>query len=87
MRIWEIAGAVLVLVGLVVFYQVFAMLVNEQPRLIESGPLTLIGIIVFRGGVHLLKVGAAAQACREWQAEQRAAKNAPPRQLPGPNRP
>ncbi|MBY0524931.1 MAG: hypothetical protein K2R98_16115 [Gemmataceae bacterium] len=65
MRLWEIAGWLLMILGLFVFYQCFALLVSDQPRIIEAGPLTFIGAIVFRGGIHLLKVGAAARLCRQ----------------------
>jgi vacuolar-type H+-ATPase subunit I/STV1 len=64
MRLWEIGGWFLVVLGLFLFYQVFALLVSDRPSLIESGPLTVIGIFVFRGGIHLLKVAAAVQACK-----------------------
>src|SRR5260370_42097226 len=61
MRFWlrELAGWVLVLLGLYVFFICLVLLVNEPPRIIQTGPLTLIGIIIFRGGIHLLKVAVA----------------------------
>src|SRR5207237_244219 len=50
MRFWihEIAGWLLLGLGLLVFYLCFAMLVNLQ--ILEAGPMTVIGIILFRGG-------------------------------------
>jgi len=65
MRFWirEIAGWLLVGLGLFIFYICVAILLSDRPRLIEAGPLTLIGIIVFRGGIHLLKVAVAARIC------------------------
>jgi hypothetical protein len=65
MRFWirEIAGWLLIGLGLFIFYICVAILLSDRPRLIEAGPLTLIGIIVFRGGIHLLKVAVAARIC------------------------
>jgi len=60
----EIAGWLLLIVGLFILYSCFVMLANERPpRIIEAAPLTLIGIIVFRGGIQLLKVAVAARIC------------------------
>lgn len=62
----EVAGWVLVVLGLVLFYQVFAFLTREPyPAFLESGPLLLMGIFVFRGGIHLLKVAVAARICMQ----------------------
>jgi hypothetical protein len=77
MRFWlrELAGWVLVLLGLYVFLICIDVLVNRggprgpAPLLLESGPLTLIGIIIFRGGIHLLKVAVAARVCMHAQVE------------------
>jgi hypothetical protein len=65
MRFWvrEFAGWALVLVGLYFFVVCLALLINEPQSYLEAGPLTLIGIIVFRGGIHLLKVAMAARVC------------------------
>jgi len=75
MRLWEIAGWLLLIVGLFVFYQCFAMLVSPEPHIIEAGPLTIIGALIFRGGIHLLKVGAAVQVCRQLQASMRETRS------------
>jgi len=65
MRFWirEFAGWALVIVGLYFFLVCLALLINEPQYYIQAGPLTLIGIIVFRGGIHLLKVAMAARVC------------------------
>jgi hypothetical protein len=65
MRFWvrEIAGWLLVGLGLFLFYIVLAITLPERPWLITAGPVTLIAIIVFRGGIHLLKVAVAARIC------------------------
>ena len=59
----EIAGWVLVAIGLYVFLQAYGLLVNK--RVFEAGPTVVIGFVVFRGGIHLLKVAVAAQAARK----------------------
>jgi hypothetical protein len=65
MRFWlrEIAGWLLVGLSLGVFYLCFVLLVNHY--VLEGGPLTLVGIILFRGGIHLLKVAVAARICQQ----------------------
>jgi len=65
MRFWlrELAGWILVSLGLGVFYICAVILINDPPLLLSSGPLTVIGIIIFRGGIHLLKVAVAARVC------------------------
>lgn len=70
MRFWtrEIAGWLLVALGLFVFYICISLLLTTN-KILEGGALTLIGVIVFRGGIHLLKVAVAAQVCL--QAQQR----------------
>jgi hypothetical protein len=74
MRFWlrELAGWALVALGLYVFYWCFVMLMSDRPWIISAGPLTLIGIIVFRGGIHLLKVAVAARVCLHAQREIRS---------------
>jgi hypothetical protein len=77
MRFWirELAGWVLVILGLYVFLICIDILLNRAgprgpaPLILESGPLTVIGIIIFRGGIHLLKVAVAARVCLVAHAE------------------
>jgi hypothetical protein len=79
MRFWlrEIAGWLLVLAGLFLFWCCLALLLNERPQYIQAGPLTLIAIIVFRGGIHLLKVAVAARIVLA--AERQARRQESPR--------
>ena len=66
----EIAGWLLLVIGLFILYSCFVMLANERPpRIIEAVPLTLIGVIVFRGGIQLLKVAVAARICLRAQEQ------------------
>jgi NADH:ubiquinone oxidoreductase subunit 6 (subunit J) len=66
-RFWfrESAGWLLILIGLWVFG--FCLWSLTQPPapgvigLLEAPFLTIIGIFVFRGGIHLLKVAVAAR--------------------------
>ena len=58
----EIAGWALILIGLFIFWTAYGLLLNK--RVFEAGPVTFMGFIVFRGGVHLLKVAVAAQAAQ-----------------------
>lgn len=69
MRFWvrETLGWLLVGLGLFVFYICAVLLFNHS--VIEVGPMFVIGIVVFRGGIHLLKVAVAARICLLAQAK------------------
>ena len=67
----EIAGWALLLLGLWLFYISYFVLLR-QGYIVLSGPTVLMGIIVFRGGIHLLKVAVAARVCQQAPAESRA---------------
>ena len=58
----EIAGWALVGAGLWQFWNTYALLLNR--RIFEAAPSGFIAFIIFRGGIHLLKVAVAAQAAR-----------------------
>ena len=82
MRFWtrEIAGWALVAAGLYVFYTCYMLVVKldrpeDRPRVVEAGLLTPIGFIIFRGGIHLLKVAIAARICL--QAQERSREDRP----------
>src|SRR5262245_55634746 len=67
MTIWlrEIAGWMLLALGLLIFYECYQVLVPAEPpgKILEGAELALIGIIVFRGGIGLLKSALAARVC------------------------
>lgn len=82
MRFWirEILGWVLVGLGLFDFYMCVVLLFNHS--VIEVGPMFVIGIVVFRGGIHLLKVAVAARICMLAQAKMEGGPSAIPRTPP-----
>lgn len=93
MRFWlrEVAGWVLLVLGLYFFYLCYRR-VGDEHWIVEGWVLAVVGIILFRGGIHLLKVAVAARACLE--AEDRlgagpaaasgpASARGPARTLPG----
>lgn len=82
MRFWtrEVAGWLLLGLSLYVFYRAYQLLISEHLMVVgdreqvvaghyilEGGMLTMIGIFIFRGGIHLLKIAVAAQVCMEAQ--------------------
>lgn len=71
MSFWlrEFVGWVLVILGLAVFFLTILMLMGGQ--IFESGAMTVIGVFVFRGGIHLLKVALAARICEQTAAHLR----------------
>jgi multisubunit Na+/H+ antiporter MnhC subunit len=59
----EIAGWAMIALGLYLFYlAMYVFLPNG--KYLESMPSVIIGLLVFRGGIHLLKVAVAARVCR-----------------------
>lgn len=58
----EVGGWLLIFLGLIVFYQAYDLLLAK--RVFEAAPLTFVGFVVFRGGIHLLKVAVAARAAQ-----------------------
>jgi hypothetical protein len=70
MQYWwrEAAGWILVALGLFIFGWC-GVLLTLYHGIFESGPMTVAGIFVFRGGIHLLKVAVAARICKEAAAE------------------
>jgi hypothetical protein len=63
----EIAGWLLVGVGLLMFVMVYDLC--DARRIIDAGILMIPGIFVFRGGIHLLKVAVAARICAKAQEQ------------------
>ena len=71
-RFWvrELMGWLLIVMGLGIFYLTIALLLNPGAEFILEGPIfTVIGIFVFRGGIHLLKVAVAARVAMQTQVE------------------
>jgi hypothetical protein len=67
MMFWirEILGWLLIALGLYVFYIAMQILLLEGPRLLEAPLFVAIGFIVFRGGLHVLKVSVAGRVCTQ----------------------
>ncbi len=62
----EVAGWLLIALGLYAFYLAMYVYLPHQPYglYLESVPAVIIGLLIFRGGIHLLKVAVAARVCR-----------------------
>jgi hypothetical protein len=67
MNYWtrEIAGWLLVGLGLASFGVVLGLSLDY--RIISAIPMTVVGVFLFRGGIHLLKVAVAARICQQAQ--------------------
>jgi hypothetical protein len=70
----ELMGWLLVVFGLLLLYECYVLI--RDSRLFEAAPLSIVGIIVFRGGIHLLKVAVAARICS--LAKERSRQDAAP---------
>jgi hypothetical protein len=68
-RFWfrELMGWLLVLAGLYLLFVCLALLLSPEPSILEAPIISVIGIVVFRGGIHLLKVAVAARICMQTQ--------------------
>ena len=71
----EVVGWILLVLGLWLFYQSYSLLMNRM--IVQSGPTVLMGIVVFRGGIHLLKVAVAARVCQQAPVESGPAAGRP----------
>jgi hypothetical protein len=62
-HVWlhDVFSWVLVGLGLFVFYLCLAMLLDPRPAFLQAGPLTLIGFIIYRGGIALMQTAMAAR--------------------------
>ncbi len=58
----EVIGWLLVLAGLWSFWEAYNFLLDK--KIFQAAPMTFVGFIVFRGGIHVLKVAVAAQTAR-----------------------
>lgn len=63
----EAAGWLLVLTGLWVFWLSLSML--REGLILRAPPVAFIGFIIFRGGIHLLKVAVAARTSQQARRE------------------
>ncbi|HEY8506028.1 MAG TPA: hypothetical protein VIL46_15690 [Gemmataceae bacterium] len=58
----ELVGWVLIGLGVAVFGVCYFEFLRYR-RVFEAGPAVFMGFILFRGGIHLLKVAVAARVC------------------------
>jgi len=73
-RFWfrELLGLFLILIGLYVLVICLSMLLETNPpteKLLEAPVICFIGFVVFRGGIHLLKVAVAARIAMQPPAD------------------
>jgi len=80
MRFWirEILGLLLIVGGLYSFLLTISIITSNPSAFFNALHTTVIGIFVFRGGIHLLKVATAARICLHAQAEIVRRQNPPP---------
>jgi hypothetical protein len=72
----EVVGWMLVLLGLAIFFVVYQFC--RVQFMFEAAILAVVGIFVFRGGIHLLKVAIAARVCMRTQEQVYLRKAAEP---------
>lgn len=67
----EIVGWLFIGLGLWMFYLSYSVFLKDG-KIVQAVPTVLVGLIIFRGGIHLLKVAVAARVCRTAPVEERA---------------
>lgn len=74
MTFWwrELGGWLLIGLGLVFFASAYRFC--ETTHIVEAWPMALIGVVIFWGGIHLLKVAIAARICQQAQMNEAAQK-------------
>ena len=84
MQLWtrELVGWILMAMGVYVLFRAFLLLTAGNQFMLEGGTVTVIGFVLFRGGIHLLKIAVAAHICME-----AASATAPAPTRPKPVRP
>lgn len=67
MRFWwrELSGWLLIGLGLLFFVLVYELCMTHF--VVEAWPMAIIGMVVFWGGIQLLKVAIAARICQQTQ--------------------
>jgi NADH:ubiquinone oxidoreductase subunit 6 (subunit J) len=89
-RFWfrELIGWLLIAIGLYVFAVCLSSLATPPAPgvygLLEAPILTVIGIFIFRGGIHLLKVAVAARLSLRTHEELRKQKAEKPKTVDTP---
>ncbi|CAN5375373.1 hypothetical protein BH10PLA2_BH10PLA2_20090 [soil metagenome] len=70
MQLWtrEIFGWILMGLGVYVLFRAFQLLTDGHQFMLEGGTVTVIGVVLFRGGIQLLKIAVAARICMEGQS-------------------
>ena len=76
----EIAGWALIAIALYTFWSAYGLLLDH--RVFDGGPILVMAFLIFRGGIHVLKVAVAAQAARSLPDAAKPAKSAVRRSLP-----
>jgi hypothetical protein len=68
MRFWirELAGWLLVGLSLYLFLEVYVLLIQDN-KYVQTAPIVLMAIFLFRGGIQLLRVAVAARICMQAQ--------------------
>ena len=81
----EVGGWLLIGLGLLAFFETWRMLRGRW--IFESVPMAFVAFIIFRGGIHLLKVAVAARAAQQAASDIDAALRRPRLPLPKPAAP
>ena len=70
----EIVGWFFILLGLWLFYVSYFVLMQNN-LYVQATPTVIMGLVIFRGGIHFLKISLAARVARQPPIEEQRTKS------------
>jgi hypothetical protein len=63
----ELLGWTLIAAGIFAFWWALRIVLDEGPLLLEASYFLIVGFVIFRGGLQILKISMAGRICLQTQ--------------------